>query len=97
MTALPAGWFGVLQHRSVKDKIGVPINCAVADPADIPIIAEMVRAGVMVWIDRSMAWAKVRHRDLPNSEGQRIEFPVDIYRLTDKGIALCDEHEIERR
>ena len=93
---LPAGWLDILKHRSVADKIAVPINCAMVDPKDLPLIAAMVREGVLFWLDRIMMWAMVRHRDLPNRPPQRIEFPVDIYKLTDKGIALCDEHEIEQ-
>jgi hypothetical protein len=96
MTALPNGWFDVLKHRSLADKIAVPINCAIAEPGSLTVVGDMVREGIMVWLDRQMAWAKVRHVDLPNSEWKRIEFPVDIYELTDKGIAFCDEHDIEQ-
>ena len=96
MTDLPNGWYDVLVHRSVADKIAIPINCAVADPKTLPIVSELVRDGILFWIDRRMAWAKVTHRDLPNAEPRRIEFPIDVYKLTDKGIALCDEHEIEQ-
>lgn len=96
MTPLPGGWFDVLKHRSEGDKIALPINCAMAEPGSVTIVGDMVRGGVLVWIDRATVRAKVKHADLPNEPARPIQFPVDIYKLTDLGIAICEENGIEQ-
>jgi hypothetical protein len=87
-------WRPFLELRSVKDKLGIAIDCDIADPADMPIITEMVREGIIVWIDRAC---------LPiiaiNKETGKPRFGInsDVYQLTLKGIRLCNEHGIRQR
>lgn len=93
MEALPEEWLAILYCRSTRDKIAIPIDCDIADPKSIPVIAEMVRDGYMTWLDRSL---------LPVAaitKGGKIipAINCDIYLLTPKGTALCDKHGIKQK
>lgn len=89
-------WRPILELRSVKDKIGVPVDCDMVNPGDLNIISELVREGIMVWIDRAV----LRHLvvlDKKNAGSPRIGINADVYQLTLKGIKLCDENRIVQR
>lgn len=89
-------WRPILELRSVKDKIGVPIDCDIAEPGELNIIADLVREDIIVWIDRAV----LRHLVVIDERGvkpPRIGINADIYQITLKGIRLCDDNGIKRR
>jgi hypothetical protein len=89
-------WRPFLELRSVKDKIGVAIDCDVAEPGDLNIISELVREGIIVWIDRTV----LSHLAIVNKQTgtlERLWVNADVYQLTLKGIALCNAHGIRQR
>lgn len=89
-------WRPFLELRSVKDKIGIEIDCDNAAPGDANIIVELVREGIIVWIDR----ATLEHLAVFDSKigkYRRFGIRADIYQFTLKGIKLCNENGIERR
>ena len=86
-------WRNVLQHRSEADKIGVSIDCDMAPVGELNVVAELVREGVIIWIDR----AALTHLVVKRQGGRPFHPNVDVYRLTAKGIALCDAEGIERK
>jgi hypothetical protein len=87
-------WRRILQHRSVKNKIGIAIDCDVTPAGDLPIVSELVREGIMVWGDRAF----LRHVAVVTIDGvPRRGVNADVYYLTPKGIALCDAEGIEPR
>lgn len=93
MTALSEDWRRVLSARSMRDKIGVARDCELCPVHDLPIIAELVREGILKWLDRAtLPLMAVR------SDGTRIVgIDADVYLLTPKGVALCDANGIARR
>jgi len=84
-------WKSVLQCRSVGDKLCVPRDCELCPVGLLPVVSEMVREGVMVWIDRQLFEARL------NGAQQFSHFECDVYQLTTKGIKLCRKHGIEQR
>jgi hypothetical protein len=92
--ALPEDWRRVLSNRSTRDKIGIAIDCDLAPVGELTTVAELVRAGLIEWIDRTCL-AHLGTRNTETGEVRRC-INADVYRLTEKGIALCDAHGIER-
>lgn len=94
---LPENWIPLLKCRSIADKIAIPRDCELCPVDDLPAIFEMVRDGVVVWIDRTMFQARIStHGQPPNQTTPFTHFQCDVYQLTTKGIALCREHGIEQ-
>ena len=91
---LPEGWRKVLSARSVKDKIGVVIDCDLCPVGELNVVAELVREGLIEWIER----ACLRHLGVGTPDGKLIRRGVnaDVYRLTPKGIALCEANGIKQ-
>lgn len=91
-------WQRFLSRRSTMDKVAVCIDCDLCDPADLPVIAELVREGIVTWIDRTLLMqVAVRNRDgsFQMTKSGMVRRPnVDVYKLTEKGIALCDAEGI---
>jgi Ethanolamine utilization protein EutJ (predicted chaperonin) len=77
----------VLGKRSIANKIAIAIDCDMCPVADLPVIAQLVRDGYIVWIDRC-ALEHVRRTDTL----QRLN--VDVYQLTAKGAAYCDTNGV---
>jgi hypothetical protein len=73
----------VLERRSTLDKIAVPRSCVVLHHEDLPAVSWLVREGYMVWIDRAVL--------------TELWIDCDIYRLTEKGVALCQGNGIAQR
>lgn len=95
MSEMPEAWRDVLSARSVRDKIGIAIDCDLAPVGELNVVGELVREGIIEWIDR----ACVPHLGtfhLDTGEVRR-GFNCDVYRLTPKGIALCDANGIKRQ
>jgi hypothetical protein len=91
---MKAEWHRILQHRSIKNKIGIAIDCDVAPAGDLNIVAELVREGIMVWGDRAF----LAHVGVVTVDGvPRRGVNADVYYLTPKGIALCDAEGIKQR
>jgi hypothetical protein len=95
-------WRRILEHRSALDKIGIAIDCDLADPATLPVIADLVCEGIIVWIDRTVLTQLVvadRQTRKPSmtQSGYMRRPNVDVYQLTEKGIALCDAEGIRRK
>ncbi len=91
---LPKGWREILEHRSTADKIAVPLHHALRPVGDLPLVAAMVRQGVLRFIDRArLPMAAI------DSFGKIVAAPIecDVYQLTLKGIALCEQHGIKQR
>lgn len=88
-------WRKVLEARSVKDKISVAIDCDIAPVGSLNTVAELVRDGYMVWIDRAVLPLQVVFAD--HDKLPRIGVNADIYKLTDKGVALCEAEGIAQR
>lgn len=86
-------WRKVLERRSVRDKIAIAIDCDIAETDSINAVAELVREGYMVWIDRSALPMVVISKASGKS---RYGVNSDIYLLTPKGVELCDANGIER-
>jgi hypothetical protein len=84
-------WRRILEHRSVADKFCVPRDCELCPVDDLPAVSEMVREGVVRWIDRQTFQGRI------NDSPKRVAFDCDIYQLTLKGIKLCNENGIERQ
>jgi hypothetical protein len=84
----------ILQCRSVKNKIAIPRHCELVDPQDLPIISQLVREGYM----RFMRETKLMMAARRISDDRMIEAPlsVDVYELTETGIALCEQHGIKQ-
>lgn len=80
----------VLKARSVKDKIGIAVDCDLCPVGDLSVIAELVRLGLLVWIDRC-ALHHLRRGDT----GERLN--VDVYQLTTAGVAYCDQHGVKQQ
>lgn len=87
-------WRRILELRSIKDKIVVAIDCDLADPADLPILTELVREDIIVWTDRTVLPMIVRFN---GARKLRVGINADVYQLTLKGIALCNENGIEQQ
>jgi hypothetical protein len=80
-----AGIRKVLAHRSVKDKIAVPLDCRLCPVGLLPVVSELVREGYLRWIDRGNI-----HHLVAVKNGIRFPVFVDVYQLTAAGVALCD-------
>lgn len=89
-------WRRVLENRSVKDKIGIARDCELCPVDDLPIVAELVREGVIVWIDRAVLPLAVISL-LDDDRKPRIGVDCDIYQLTTMGIALCRAQGIKQK
>lgn len=94
-------WLPILKLRSVKDKVAVWIDCDVADPADLPVISDLVSSGIMQWIDRTILMHvavldKKTGKPHMTRTGQIRRPNVDVYKLTPLGIYLCNENRIEQ-
>lgn len=78
----------------MADKIGVAIDCDLCPVGELNTVAELVRDGILVWIDR----ACLMHLGKKYPDG-RIErgVNVDVYQLTAKGIALCEANGIPQQ
>lgn len=79
-------WRKVLQCRSVLDKFAIPRSCELAPPYALPAISEMVREGIVVFVEP--AWLAI------SESGEQAY--CDVYQITPKGVALCDAHGIKR-
>jgi len=88
---LPAPWKSVLECRSVADKLAIPRDCEMCPVELLPVVTEMVQAGVIRFIDRRMFQARI------NNAQKFTHFPCDVYQLTLKGIKLCNDNGIEKR
>ena len=88
---LPDAWKPVLECRSVADKLCVPRDCMLCPVTLLPVVSEMVQAGVLRWIDRQTFHARI------NDAPQLTFFDADVYQLTLKGIKLCNEHGIKQQ
>lgn len=86
-------WRRILQHRSVKDKIGIARDCQLCPVDDLPIVAELVREGIMVHIDQTTLTHLVRIGPGRVAVG----VSTDIYQLTLKGIKLCKRYGIDQQ
>ena len=88
-------WRRVLEKRSVKDKIAIARDCELLPVGDLNIISELVREGMIVWIDRTI----LRHLGVLRESGElvRIGVSADVYQLTTKGISLCRAEGIPQR
>jgi hypothetical protein len=82
----------VLSCRSVRDKIGIARHQELCPVGDLPIISMLVREGYVVWIDRGPLNMVAKLES-----GAVIPVEADIYLLTPKGVAFCDEHGIKPR
>ena len=76
----PAAIQRILKCRSVMDKIGVEVQHRLKE--DDLAITELVERGMMEWIDRTMFY--------------RPALLCDVYKLTQRGIELCDQEGIRR-
>lgn len=84
----------VLERRSVADKIAIAIDCDLCPVDDLPAVAELVRDGILVWIDR----ACLMHIGVKRPDGSMLRgLNADVYRLTAKGIALCEANGIPQQ
>jgi hypothetical protein len=80
----------LLSHRSVRDKIGVPVDPDVRPAYLLPALFELERQGCLVWIDRGTTATAD-----PKRPGAWLV--CDVYLLTSKGLALCERHGIGRK
>jgi len=87
----PAETRKILECRSLRNKIGVPVDCEMTDPATLPAITELVAAGVIVWIDRAM----LPQIGIFRQGTLHLGVQTDIYLLTPAGVALCEREGIE--
>lgn len=90
-------WRKFLEARSVKDKIGVAIDCDIAQPGDLNIVTDLVQEGIIVWIDRALLPHVGWFKDGAPPVLVRRGVNADIYQLTLKGIKLCNENGIKQR
>jgi hypothetical protein len=98
LPSLPDTWRKVLSARSMKDKIGVAIDCDIAPVGELNIVSELVREGILVWIDRAcLPQLGLKAPAKLGGELLRRGLNADIYRLTPKGVALCDAYGIKRQ
>lgn len=79
----------VLSHRSERNKIAIAISCRLCAVKDLSIIALLVRNGYLVWLDRTLLPYPIND--------QTVYIAADVYLLTPKGVAFCDEHGIKPR
>jgi len=86
-------WLDMLQSRDGRDKVAIAIDCDVADPGSLNIVSELVQEGIMVWVKRTVLPFELRR---PGQDVINIGINADIYRLTNKGVILCIENQIER-
>jgi len=73
----------VLRCRSVRDKMGLPVNPVSQPPGAREAVDQLVAEGYLVWIDRAFVTSR------------KVE--CDVYLFTPKGVALCEEHGIEQK
>jgi hypothetical protein len=97
MTLKPE-WRQVLELRSTKDKLAVPIDDLGAGNDAVKradeTINEMVREGLIVWIDKAfLPWIGV----IRGGQLHRAGINCDIYQITLKGIRVCNENGIKQR
>jgi hypothetical protein len=82
----------ILERRSVRNKIAIAIDCDMLPVGTLPAVTELVRAGIIVWIDRGLLRQFVA---VNRQTGERrIGINCDVYLLTPAGIALCDAEGI---
>ena len=88
----------VLSARSVKDKIGIAIDCDLAPVGELAVVSELVREGMLVWIDRTvLSHQAVVDRNDPTPRPPVRHPNVDVYQLTPKGVEFCEQHGIKQR
>lgn len=81
----------VLTRRSERDKIAVALDARLIPTGDVlAVVRKLCEDGYLVWFDR----AQVAHI---REAATMLPVMMDIYLLTPKGVALCDEHGIERQ
>jgi len=93
-------WRAILQHRSKLDKVGIAIEPDVTNAAMQSTADELVREGIIVWIDRAVLTHMIAATPdgKPMMRGGKLRHPtVDVYMLTAKGIELCDANGIKQR
>jgi hypothetical protein len=95
MSELPDSWRRVLSKRSVLDKIGIAIDCDLAPVGELNTVSELVREGIIAWIDRACLGHLAAVMPATGEVRRGINF--DLYRLTEKGIAHCDANGIKRK
>lgn len=76
-------WREVLEHRSVRDKIGIPCSCAMCPPGTLNVVSELVQQGYLVWLDRAVV--------------SELNVFADVYLLTPRGKSLCEDEGILQR
>jgi hypothetical protein len=83
----------VLKARSVKDKIGVAVDCDLAPVGQLNTVSMLVREGMLVFIERAV----LPHLAITDKANNFIRHPsVDVYQMTPACVALCDANGIER-
>lgn len=91
MIALADDVRNVLMRRSTRDKIAVALDARLKPTGEVlAIVRKLCEDGYLVWLDR----AQVGHI---REAGTMIPTMMDIYLLTPKGVALCDEHGIKQQ
>jgi hypothetical protein len=86
-------WRKILETRGSLHEIVLPIDCDTAVPGDLNTVYELVREGIMVWIDVTTAPPPAKGLDKPDKVVCAWA-NCDVYQLTLKGIRLCNEHGI---
>lgn len=80
----------VLSARSVRDKIALALDVRLRpSKGEFEAVRKLVEDGYLVWLDRAQV-AHIRDRET------LVPTMMDIYLLTPKGVALCDEHGIKQ-
>jgi hypothetical protein len=80
----------LLSARSVRDKIALALDARLRPgKEEFETVRKLVEDGYLVWLDRAQV-AHIRDRET------LIPTMMDIYLLTPKGVALCDEHGIKQ-
>ncbi len=87
MEAIDATERVVLSARSVRNKIGVPVDRSLCSQEQLAALARLVKRGTLVWLDRA-------HIGIVCDS--RLLF-ADIYLLTPSGVALCESEGIPQR
>lgn len=91
MTALADDVRSLLELRSTRDKIAVALDPRLRPTEDVlAVVRKLCEDGYLVWFDRAQI-AHIRERET------MLPVMMDIYLLTPKGVALCEEHGIKQQ
>lgn len=80
--------------RSMRDKIAIAVDCDLAPVGELNVVSELVREGIIVFVERAVLSHLYAY--WPSGEVRR-GLNADVYKLTEKGIALCDFNGIKRK